>query len=260
MRIAVVTGASSGLGKEFAKQIDDFGFDEIWCIALREEGLEKLQTEMKTKIKQMPLDLTENNSFEIYKNELKDKNPIVELLINCSGFGKFGSYEEIPLDQSINMIDLNCSGTVKMTELTLPYIKDGGRIMQISSISSFSPIPYVNVYAATKAFIKNYSVALDVELKPRKISVTCVCPFWTKTPFFDRAKLTGKEVITYYATMYDPRKVVKKAIKDTLKRKRFSLYGFTTKFMAILAKLLPTKLFLAVWIKQQNFKVKYWNK
>lgn len=260
MRIAVVTGASSGLGKEFAKQIDDFGFKEIWCIALEKKGLEQLQAEMKTPIKQLALDLTKDESFAIYKNELENKKPIVEILINCSGFGKFGSYQEIPLAQSVNMIDLNCSGTVKMTELTLPYIKEGGRILQISSISAFSPIPYVNVYAATKAFIKSYSVSLNVELKPRNISVTCACPFWTKTQFFDRAKLTGKEVITYYATMYDPKKVVKKAIKDMLNRKSLSMYGFTTKLMAFLARIVPTKLFLAVWMKQQNFKRKYWNK
>lgn len=260
MRIAVITGASSGLGKELSKQIDEFGFDEIWCISLNEEKLRLLQTKMKTRTKLMPLDLTKDESFVIYKNELEQNKPVVELLVNCSGFGKFGNYEEIPINESINMIDLNCSGTVKMTELTLPYIKEGGRILQMSSISSFAPVPYVNVYAATKAFIKNYSVALNVELKPRKISVTCVCPFWTKTPFFDRAKLTGKEVITYYATMYDPEKVAKKAVKDTLKRKRFSLYGFTTKLMATLIKFVPVSWFLAIWVKQQNFKKKYWNK
>jgi short-subunit dehydrogenase len=260
MRIAVVTGASSGMGKEFAKQIDDFGFDEIWGIALDQEGLDQLKSEMKTNVRSFALDLTKESSFEKYKNELKENNVTVELLINCSGFGKFGSYEEIPLEQSCNIIDLNCKGTIKMTELTLPYMKEGGRIVEMASISAFAPIPYVNVYAASKAFIKSYSLALGVELKPRKISVTCVCPFWTKTQFFNRAKQPGNEVITYYATMYDPKKVIKKAVKDTLKRKKLSLYGFMTNFMAKLVKFLPTSWFLAIWIKQQNFKKKYWNK
>jgi hypothetical protein len=258
MRIAVVTGASSGIGKEFAKQIDDFGFDEIWAIALDQEGLEQLKTEMKTKIKSFALDLTKEESFEIYKNELKNTDAVVEMLINCSGFGKFGSYEQIPLEQSCNMIELNCKGTLRMTELTIPYIREGGRIIQIASISAFAPVPYVNVYAATKAFIKSYSVSLGVELKPRKISVTCVCPFWTKTQFFNRAKQTGNDVITYYMTMYDPKKVVKKAIRNALHRKRFSLYGIVTNFMALLVKLVPTSWFLAIWMKQQKFKKKYW--
>jgi short-subunit dehydrogenase len=100
MRIAVVTGASSGIGKEFAKQIDDFGFEEIWGIALDQEGLDNLKTEMKTKIRAFALDLTKEESFEIYKEELKNNKADVEMLINCSGFGKFGSYEQIPLAQS----------------------------------------------------------------------------------------------------------------------------------------------------------------
>lgn len=258
MKIAVVTGASSGIGKEFAKQIDDFGFNEIWGIALDQEGLDKLKSEMKTPIRSFSLDLTKEESFEVYKEALKSNNVVVEMLINCSGFGKFGSYEQIPLEQSCNMIDLNCKGTIRMTEITIPYIKEGGRIINIASISAFAPVPYVNVYAATKAFIKSYSVSLGVELKPKKISVTCVCPFWTKTQFFARAKQPGNEVITYYATMYDPKKVVAKGIRDGLKRKRFSLYGIMTNLMAILVKFVPTSWFLAIWMKQQNFKKKYW--
>src|SRR5574344_939499 len=109
MRIAVVTGASSGMGKEFAKQIDDFGFDEIWGIALDQEGLDKLKSEMKTNIRAFALDLTKEESFELYKNQLQGSNVTVEMLINCSGFGKFGSYEQIPLEQSCNMIDVNCN-------------------------------------------------------------------------------------------------------------------------------------------------------
>lgn len=260
MRIAVVTGASSGIGKEFAKQIDDFGFDEIWGIALDQEGLDKLVTEMKTPVKTFALDLTREESFEIYQKALKENDIVVEMLINCSGYGKFGSYEEIPLEQSCNIIDLNCKGTVKMTELTIPYIKEGGRIIQISSISAFAPIPYINVYAATKAFLKSYSLALNIELKPKQISVTCVCPFWTKTQFFNRAKQPGNDVITYYMTMYDAKKVVAKAIKDSLKRKKISLYGFMSHLMTTFIKFSPIGLFLAIWMKQQNFKKKYWKK
>ena len=101
---------------------------------------------------------------------------------------------EIPLEESVNMIDLNCSGTVRMTELTLPYIKERGRIMQISSISSFAPIPYVNVYAATKAFIKNYPIALNAELKPRKLQLLAFRSL-DKNSVFDRAKLTEKKLL-----------------------------------------------------------------
>lgn len=260
MKIAVVTGASSGIGKQFAKQIDNYGFDEIWGIALDEQGLLSLKDELKTKLISLPMDLTNEESFKTYVNLLEEKKPDVKLLINCSGFGKFGRYDEIPLEQSCNMIDLNCKAIVKMTELTLPYIKENGRIIQIASISGFSPIPYVNVYAATKAFLKNYSLALGEELIPRKISVTCVCPFWTKTQFFKRAKTTENDVITYYQVMYDAEKVVKYALKCAKKRKKLSLYGTTTKFLAFIARVVPTSMFFAIWRKQQNFKKKYWKK
>ena len=260
MKIAVVTGASSGIGREFVKQIDSYGFDEIWGIALDEEGLKSLEAEIKTKLKLLPLDLTKEESFIKYENLLKEFKPNVHMLINCSGFGKFGRYDEIPLEQSCNMIDLNCKGTVRMTEITLPFIPNMGRIVQIASISAFAPIPYVNVYASTKAFLKSYSISLGEELIPRRISVTCVCPYWTKTQFFKRAKATENDVITYYQVMYDAKKVVKYALKCAKKRKRFSLYGATTKFMAFLTKIVPTGMFLSIWRKQQNFKKKYWKK
>ena len=259
-KIAVVTGASSGIGKEFVLQIDSCGFDEIWGIALDEEGLNAVGSQIKTKFVALPMDLTKDESFQNYIIKLKVEQPEIKLLINCSGFGKFGRYDEIPLEQSCNMIDLNCKGTVKMTELSLPYIPEKGRIIEIASISSIAPIPYVNVYAATKAFLKSYSVGLGEELKPRKISVTCVCPFWTKTQFFNRAKSTEHDVISYYAVMYDAKKVVKHALKRATKRKRFALYGGTTKMMALLARIVPTGMFLGIWNKQQKFKKKYWNK
>lgn len=260
MKIAIVTGASSGIGKQFALQIDNYGFDEIWGIALDEKGLNETASELKTNFVSLSMDLTKNESFELLVQMLQNKNPEVELLINCSGFGKFGRYDEIPLEQSCNMIDLNCKATVKMTELVLPYIPRGGRIIEISSISSFAPIPYVNVYASTKAFLKSYSISLGEELKPRGISVTCVCPYWTKTQFFSRAKATENDVITYYQVMYEAEKVVAYALKCAKKRKRFSLYGTTTKFMALLTRILPTGMFLGIWNKQQKFKKKYWKK
>ena len=260
MRTAVVTGASSGIGREFVKQIDNCGFDEIWGIALDEDGLLSLKKEIKTNFIALPMDLTKENSFKNYIELLKEKSPNVELLINCSGFGKFGRYDEIPLEQSCNMIDLNCKATVKMTELTLPYMKKLSRIIQIASISGFAPIPYINVYASTKAFLKSYSLALGEELKPRDISVTCVCPYWTKTQFFNRAKSTKNEVITYYQVMYDAKKVVRYALKCANRRKKLSLYGATTKFMAFLTRIIPVRLFFWIWRKQQGFKKKYWKK
>ena len=98
MNIAIITGASSGLGKEFLKQIDSYNFDEIWVIARQIEKLEALRDIVHTNLKIIPLDLSLNSSFKIYEEELKKEKPNVKLLINCAGFGKFGNYSEIPLE------------------------------------------------------------------------------------------------------------------------------------------------------------------
>ena len=184
MNIAIITGASSGLGKEFLKQTDSYNFDEIWVIARQKEKLEALRDIVHTNLKIIPLDLSLNSSFKIYEEELKKEKPNVKLLINCAGFGKFGNYSEIPLEDSLKMIDLNCKALVSMTEKTLPFMNEFSKILQICSSSSFQPLPFANVYASTKAFVLSYSRALNYELKERRILVTAVCPGWVRTNFF----------------------------------------------------------------------------
>ena len=160
------------------------------------------------------------------------------------------------------MVDLNCKALLMMTEYVLPYMKEGGRIVEIASVAGFQPIPYMAVYGASKAFVVSYARAINQELKSQKIKVTCVCPFWTKTAFFDRAKATKakNEVVTYYAAMYKPEDVVKKAIKDSKKGKELSICGFIARSQVRLVSMLPKKLVMATWIKQQKLKKKYKNK
>ena len=257
--IAIITGASSGMGREFVKQLDNEGFDEIWAIALDKEGLETLRQEVKTKVLTFALDLTKEESFVVIRNMLDDEKPNVSWLCSCSGFGKFGRYDEICINQTENMIDLNCKAYVKLTEYVLPYMQNGARIVHIASVAGFQPVPYLTTYGATKAFTISYARGLNQELKPKGISVTCVCPFWTKTNFFKTAKDTkaNKEVVSKYAVMYLPEKVIAKAIKDAKKRKEMSVYGFTAKFNQLLTKLLPHKFVMWVWKKQQKFNKKY---
>ena len=204
MNIAIITGASSGLGKEFLKQTDSYNFDEIWVIARQKEKLEALRDIVHTNLKIIPLDLSLNSSFKIYEEELKKEKPNVKLLINCAGFGKFGNYSEIPLEDSLKMIDLNCKALVSMTEKTLPFMNEFSKILQICSSSSFQPLPFANVYASTKAFVLSYSRALNYELKERRILVTAVCPGWVRTNFFETAKKTkNPNAVNNYAFMSD---------------------------------------------------------
>jgi len=188
MKIAVITGASSGMGKEFVRQFEKYlTVDEVWVIARREGALAELQECVKCRVRPVSLDLTEEESFEKYSHMLEIEKPDVRLLVNCAGFGKFGKNENIPIEDNMKMIDLNCKALVRMTELTLPYMSKGSGVIQLDSLSAFQPVPYMVVYGATKAFVLSYSRALNQELKPKGIRMMSVNPGWVKTEFFDHA-------------------------------------------------------------------------
>lgn len=254
MRIAVVTGASSGMGREFAVQVaQKEHFDEIWVIARRENALAKLQDEIETKVRPVELDLTRQESFDAYKALLEKEKPEVALLANIAGFGKFGRYDQISLEDCMGMIDLNVKALVTMTQLTLPYMKRGGKIVQLDSLSAFQPVPYINVYGATKAFVLNYSRALNRELKTEGIRVMSVNPGWVKTEFFDHATATSDDAVTYYNVMYEAKDVIQTAIHDLYHTKKdVSIHGLPVRLQVLGVKLLPHKLVMNIWMKQQK--------
>lgn len=254
-KIIVITGASSGIGKEFAVQLDKIGgADEIWAIARRLDRLEELKKILKTPVRPVSLDLSDVKNIETYKKMLEDETPDVKMLVNCSGYGKFDHYENISPEVNQNMIDLNVKAVVGMVDATIPHISKGGKIINIASCAGFQPIPYINIYAATKAFVLSYTRALNVELGYKNITATAVCPYWTKTEFFDRAIVkTEKAVVINYGVMYDAKKVVAKAIKDNAKGKDISVYGGTNNFQKLGAKLLPHKLVMKIWCRRQKF-------
>ena len=256
MKIAIVTGASSGLGKAFALKLDKLGLDEIWGVALDKDGLDNVAALTKTPFRAFAVDLT-YKGIDILKNAIKTEQPNIVWLVNAAGFGKFGRYDEIPIEQSINMIKLNCEALVTLTEYCLPYMTSGSKIAEFSSVAAFQPTPYVNVYSATKAFVYNYSRALNAELQSRHITVCAVCPFWTKTHFFERAERDNKNVVINYIVMYQPERVVEKAYNDILKDKEVSIYGFVARSQARLARIVPTKLVMKIWIKQQQLNKRY---
>ncbi len=256
--ICVITGASSGIGKEFFAQIvndKELKFDELWVIARGAEKLAELQELTDITVRAFPLDLSAETSYESYKSILAEEKPRVKLLVNCSGFGKFDSTMNIGEATSLNMIDLNVKGTVAMDMASVPYMDEGCGMINIASVAAYQPIPYINVYGASKAFVLNFTRALGVELKPQGIHVMAVCPFWTKTAFFDRAiKQNEDPVVKKYAAMYDPADIARRAIKDYKKKKAVSLYGFVTKLQLLGVKLMPVSFVMNVWMSQQKLK------
>lgn len=256
MKIAIITGASSGIGRQFSLQLRE-QVDEVWLIARNKERLSETADAMPFKTRIFSVDLTDFSAYSEYTDALKQVDPEVSLLINCSGFGKFAAFEETSLSDNLNMIDLNCKAVVAMTEITLPYMKSGSKIINVASVAAYQPVPYINVYSATKSFVLSFSRALRRELRSKGISVTAVCPFWTKTSFFDRAidsKNSEDLVVKKYAVKYDPQNVVKKAYKDANKRKEISIYGKYAKMQCFLTKILPHSLVMNVWIHDQKLK------
>lgn len=240
--IALVTGASSGMGKEFVCEIAKKykGLDEIWVIARRKDRLRELKKEIVgTRVRMLPLDLTKEESFERLTKVLAKEQPDVRILVNASGYGISGPFEFQTEEDASGMVRLNCEALTRVTYLVLPYLRRGSFIYQIASSAGFAPQPGFTVYAATKAYVKSFSIALRQELSWREIKVTAVCPGPVKTEFFDRAY--EQEEMKFYKkfVMADPKKVVRKAIRDARKNKAVSVYGMTMKVTRIICKLLP---------------------
>lgn len=254
MKIAVITGASSGMGREFALQLHkEEQFDEMWVIARRADYLESLRPLVPCPLRVIALDLLQEDSFRTYAELLEKEKPQVSVLVNCAGFGKFGRYDQIPLEDCLRMIDLNCKALVAMTQLTLPYMTRGSKIVELDSLSAFQPVPYINVYGATKAFVLSYSRALNQELKPRGIRVMAVNPGWVKTEFFDHATKTSDTAVTYYNVLYEAKDVIATAVHDLYHtRKELSIHGSPVRWQVRGVKLLPHSLVMKIWMKQQK--------
>ena len=254
MKIAVITGASSGMGREFVRQLSaEENFDEIWVIARRKDRLDALKEEMGEVIRPIPLDLCDRSSFEKYRELLEAEKPEVAVLVNASGFGKFEAFSELTLDEQLDMIDLNSKALTAMTYVTLPYLKRGSRVYQLGSLSSFQPVPYIAVYGASKSYVLSFTRAVNKELRHTGIKMMAVCPGWVKTEFFDTA-VVKSDVITYYNRFYTAEQVVTRAIRDMKKGKDVSVCGFPVRAQVLLTKLLPHRLVMKIWLKQQNKK------
>ncbi len=251
MKIAVITGASSGMGREFVRMIDKIeDCDQIWVIARRLNKLSEIESETGKTILPIELDLSKEVSYELYKKMLEEKQPEICALVNAAGFGKFGKFEDIPLAEQMNMIDLNCKALMAITHITLPYMPKGSRVYQVGSLSAFQPVPYLSTYGATKSFVLSFSRALNKELEKRGIKMIAVCPGWVKTEFFDRA--VTDDTIKYYNKFFTSEQVVTRAIYDMYRGKDVSVCGASIRAQVLLTKLLPHKLVMKIWCKQQK--------
>lgn len=252
MKIAIVTGASSGMGKEFVLQLSQYAqVEEIWVIARREAALQALKTHVP--VRPVPLDLCDSKSFDSFAALLADEKPDVKLLVNAAGFGKFGAYHKISMEDDLRMIDLNCKALVAMTRIVLPYMKAGSHVLQLDSLSAFQPVPYITTYGATKAFVLSYTRAMNRELKGSGIRMMAMNPGWVKTEFFDHALQTNSGEVQYYSQLWEAKDVVATGLHDLYKtKKEYSVHGFMVRMQVRLVKLLPHNIVMNTWCNQQK--------
>lgn len=245
-KIAIITGASGGLGSAFVSQLIHTEIDELWCIARDLDKLNHLKTKFGNKIVLVALDLTQATSISILNQRLSREKPNIIYLINNAGMGDIiASYQTAEPTKSKATVDLNCTAIVLMCTTCLPYMQSNAKILNVSSQASFQPLPYVNLYAATKAFVTSYTRALNVELKQTGITATAVCPGWIDTELLPKTK---NELQVKYPHIIQPQQVAIKALNDARKHKDMSVITLYVKWLRLLTKLFPHKMVMKIWV------------
>lgn len=253
MGIAIITGASSGIGAQFARELRRTeGIDEFWLVARREERMRALGEELGTRVKIIEADLTTEEGVSALRLALEDEKPTVGYLVNAAGFGSFGTYGEVEEREVASMIDLNVKALVLITHMVIPYMERGGRIIELGSASAFTPLPAFNVYASTKAFVVHYTKALNFELREKGIRATCFCPGWVKTEFIDKATTGERTEPKGFSPLLDCERVVRGCVKAARRGRAMYVVGLYTKLQHLLYKLLPSSLLSRIWCGMLN--------
>ena len=255
-KIAVITGASGGLGKEFVRQIIN-DVDEVWAIGRNVAKLEGLKTEIGeaggngaagSKIIPLQMDLSEIKSFDVLSGRLESGGGVsaveISWLINNAGAGRFAPSTDFSTSELSAGITTHCTALAAICNICIPFMKAGDHLVNVASQSAFSPLPYINLYAATKAFVYSYTRALREELRESGIVVTAICPGWIKTGLLPD-NLNGHKVNFPFLVTAD--KVAAKAIRDARHGKALSIYRFAVRYVSWLQRHCSTGFTVRVW-------------
>lgn len=269
MNIAIVTGASSGMGEEFVTQLfmeidNRIGapYDEIWMIARSEDKLQNLRDSVANIpfrmperrfpiLRPIPLDLTKEESIRSIAALLEERKPVIRLLINCAGMGRNSAFAEQTVEETRSAITLNCTSLSEVTNICLPYMlpaasslpkKEAPRIINIASSAGFLPQPGYAVYAATKSYVISFSRALATELQSRNVAVTCICPGPVDTNFIKVSKNDPDATFTGFKSKFvtTTGKLIPASLRASKKRKKMLVYGLGQKALHLMSKVLPT--------------------
>ncbi len=244
INLAIITGASSGMGKEFANQISlSDKYDEVWIIARRKENLDEISSKLNSdtnsdKYKSIPLDISTREGIFSLKEKLEKRNEEllsnnnslnIRLLINNAGFGTYGPFFDTELNKELDMVDLNCMALTGITGIAIPYMKNDSVIINTASMASFWALGNFAVYGASKAYVLSFTMALAAELKHKGIKVCALCPGPVSTEFANVASNGARKEVKHGV---DASKVVKHCLKRAYKGKKSAIYSFKWKIEA----------------------------
>ena len=254
MNVIVITGASSGIGMEFAMQMDNYfsNIDEFWLIARNRDKLNEVAGVLEHKTRVFAIDVTDKSNLDRLEDELHERKAIVRMLVNSAGFGLIGPFDTADREQTLGMVRLNCEALTDVTRRLLPFMRKNSRIIQMASSAAFLPQPDFAVYAASKAYVLSFSRALYSELKRKGIYVTSACPGPVNTPFFDIAEKDGQILAVKKLTMVSAKKVVALALKDSYYKRPMSVCSVPIKALHIATKVVPHAVFLYIL---ENMKI-----
>ena len=256
MTTALITGASTGIGETFARELAAKKTDLV-LVARSQDKLNQLAAELSSKYQiktsVIPQDLTQAQAGKIVFDAVQAQGLTIDLLINNAGFGDYGAFSDRPLSKQMAMVQLNITAVVELTGLFLPLMQQrrDGAIINLSSIAGFQPIPYMSIYAATKAFILNFSEALWAENKDLGVRILAVCPGPTESEFYDRADFPDNTTGLNGMTMASAEKVVQESLKALDKGQSTVVAGgFANQIIVNLPRLVPRDLLVSVVGKQ----------
>lgn len=225
MRAAIVTGASSGIGEEFCRALDGMGLDSIWAVARRADRLETLAGKLDTPCLVITADLSTAEGVDSLLRIIDSESPDIAYLVNCAGFGRFGKTSEMDREDIRGMISLNCTALSVITSRCIRHMSPGAHIVEVCSASAYLPLRDLNVYSATKAYVRSFCNGLRRELEGSGISILEVSPGWVRTDFIDESMGSESVPAKVFKHTVSKEDVVRQAMSD-LGRKRSVCGGY----------------------------------
>lgn len=265
MEVTLITGASGGIGEAIANRLAQRK-KNLLLIARNSEKLEKLCIELSGKfdidVQFIAADLSKAGTAEKIFKETQKRGLEIEMLINNAGIGSGGEFSELSLSSELDMLQLNIISVVALTHLFLPQMQQrkNGTIVNIASMASFAPVPYMATYAASKAFVRSFTEAITQECKPCKVHILLFCPGLTKTNFnsaagIDNEKAVGLSSDYKNAPSQTPQQVAQEVLNALDRRKYIAISGKLNRVAAKLTAILPNRLITSIFARMYRKKL-----